>query len=302
MDAFNSWQLVKELKQVTGLPAAASFGDWAAISDIVDESTAKVLRRSVSDGVIAPGYTPEALEILKKKKKGHYCIIEMDWDYEPAEIETREIYGMTFEQKRNDVLAHDDMLKDIVTTDKTHLLDNAKLDLLLSMVTLKYAQSNSVCFALNGQLIGVGAGQQSRIHCTRLAASKADVWYLRQHPAVNNLSFKEGVKRPEMDNLIDQFLSNDITEMEMKEWHKVLDFIPKRLTKEEKSQWLSNLKGVSMGSDAFIPFRDNIDRAAQSGVQYIVQPGGSRQDEIVINACDEYDITMAFTNLRLFHH
>lgn len=349
MDALNSWQLVKELKQVTGLPAAASFkhvspagaavgiplsdalkksyfvedielspvanayarargadrmssfGDWAAISDIVDLPTAKILSHSVSDGIIAPGYTPEALEILKKKKKGNYCIIEMDWDYEPRNIERREIFGITFEQKRNDVLANEDMLKNIVTDNKD-LPEAAKRDLLISMVTLKYTQSNSVCFVLDGQVIGVGAGQQSRIHCTRLAASKADIWFLRQHPAVLSLPFKDGISRPERDNVIDQFLRDDVTPMEMKEWNNVLKYIPDRLTKEEKAKWLSNLTGVSLGSDAFFPFRDNIDRAAQSGVKYIVQPGGSLRDDIVINACNEYDMTMSFSGLRLFHH
>ncbi|SHH76725.1 phosphoribosylaminoimidazolecarboxamide formyltransferase [Clostridium magnum] len=349
MDAFNSWQLVKELKQVTGLPAAASFkhvspagaavgvplsdvlkksysvedieltpvaaayarargadrmssfGDWAAVSDVVDLPTATILSRSVSDGIIAPGYTEEALDLLKKKKKGSYCIIEMDWNYEPEDIERREIYGITFEQKRNDVLANEDMLKNIVTNNK-NITEDAKRDLLISMVTLKYTQSNSVCFALDGQVIGVGAGQQSRIHCTRLAASKADIWYLRQHPAVLNLPFKEGVTGPNKDNVIDQYLRDDITEMEMKDWSSVLTEIPNRLTREEKAEWLSNLTGVSLGSDAFFPFRDNIDRAAQSGVKYIVQPGGSVRDDIVIEACNEYDMAMAYSAVRLFHH
>ena len=349
MDAFNSWQLVKELKQATKLPAAASFkhvspagaavgiplsdalkksyfaqdieltpvaaayarargadrmssfGDWAAISDIVDLPTATILSRSVSDGIIAAGYTDEALELLKKKKKGNYCIIEMDWDYEPEEIETREIYGMTFEQRRNDILANKDMLNNIVTNNK-NITEEAKRDLLISMITLKYTQSNSVCFVLDGQVIGVGAGQQSRIHCTRLAGSKADIWYLRQHPSVLNLPFKEGISTPERDNAIDQYLRDDITPMEMKEWGNVFKEIPNRLTKEEKIEWLSNLTGVSLGSDAFFPFRDNIDRAAQSGVKYIVQPGGSVRDDIVIDACNEYDIAMVYSGLRLFHH
>jgi phosphoribosylaminoimidazolecarboxamide formyltransferase/IMP cyclohydrolase len=349
MDAFNSWQLVKELKQVTNLPAAASFkhvspagaavgiplsdelkkayfvedmelspvaaayarargadrmssfGDWAAISDIVDLPTAKILKKSVSDGVIALGYTDEALELLKQKKNGKYCIIQMDWDYEPCDIEKREIYGITFEQKRNNILANEEMLSNIVTNNK-NIPDAAKRDLLISMVTLKYTQSNSVCFVLDGQVIGVGAGQQSRIHCTRLAASKADIWYLRQHPAVLNLPFKDGVKGPDRDNVIDQYLRDDITPMEKKEWSNVLKEIPSILTKEEKAAWLANLTGVSLGSDAFFPFRDNIDRAAMSGVKYIVQAGGSVRDDIVIAACNEYDMAMACSGIRLFHH
>lgn len=349
MDAFNSWQLVKELKQATGLPAAASFkhvspagaavgiplsdvlkksyfvedielssvatayarargadrmssfGDFVAISDIVDLPTAIILSRSVSDGIIAPGYTSEALELLMKKKKRSYCVIEMDWNYEPNKIERREIYGITFEQRRNDMLAKEEMFNNIVTSNKS-ITESAKRDLLISMITLKYTQSNSVCFVLDGQVIGVGAGQQSRIHCTRLAASKADRWYLRQHPAVLNLPFKEGVSSPNRDNVIDQYLRDDITPMEMKEWSNVLKEIPNRLTKEEKAEWLSNLAEVSLGSDAFFPFRDNIDRAAQSGVKYIVQPGGSLRDDIVIEACNEYDMIMACSGVRLFHH
>ena len=349
MDAFNSWQLVKELKQTTGLPAAASFkhvspagaaigiplsdvlkkayfvedielsavasayarargsdrmssfGDWVAISDIVDLPTATILSRSVSDGIIAPGYTDGALELLMKKKKGNYCIIKMDYNYEPKEIEKREVYGITFEQKRNNIQLKYEMLSNIVTNNKD-ITDEAKRDLLISMITLKYTQSNSVCFVLDGQVIGVGAGQQSRIHCTRLAASKADIWYLRQHPNVLNLSFKEGISRPNRDNVIDQYIRDDITIKEIKDWGKVLNVIPNRLTKEEKVKWLSNLSGVSLGSDAFFPFRDNIDRAFQSGVKYIVQPGGSVRDDIVIKACNEYNIAMASSNTRLFHH
>lgn len=349
MDAFNSWQLVKELKQIIGLPAAASFkhvspagaaigiplsdslkkayflegmnlspvatayarargadrmssfGDWVAVSDMVDVSLATILSKSVSDGIIAPSYDKEALEILKKKKKGSYCIIEMDWNYNPGEIETREIYGIAFEQKRNDVMINKSFLKNIVTNNK-NITEEAKRDLLISMVTLKYTQSNSVCFVYDGQVIGVGAGQQSRIHCTRLAASKADIWYLRQHPAVAELSFKEGVSMPERDNMIDQYLRDDVTAVEIEDWKRVLNSVPNRLTKEEKAEWLSKLTNVSLGSDAFFPFRDNIDRAAQSGVKYIVQPGGSVRDEIVIKACDEYDMAMSLSGLRLFHH
>ncbi|WP_017414363.1 phosphoribosylaminoimidazolecarboxamide formyltransferase [Clostridium tunisiense] len=349
MDAFNSWQLVKELKQTLGLPAAASFkhvspagaaiglplsdvlkkayfvqdielspvasayarargadrmssfGDWVAISDIVDLPTAVILSKSVSDGIIAPGYTDEALALLMKKKKGSYCIVKMDYNYEPEEIEKRDIYGITFEQKRNNIQLNQDILNNIVTNNKTITVDG-KRDLLISMITLKYTQSNSVCFALDGQVIGVGAGQQSRIHCTRLAASKADVWYLRQHPNVLNLSFKEGISKLDRDNVIDQYLREDITAEEMKNWSGILNDIPNRLTKEERAKWLSNLSGVSLGSDAFFPFRDNIDRAVKSGVKYIAQPGGSLRDEIVIEACNEYDIAMAFSNIRLFHH
>jgi len=349
MDAFNSWQLVKELKQITGLPAAASFkhvspagaavgfplsdslkksyfvenidlspistayvrarggdrissfGDWAAISDIVDLPTAKLLSSSVSDGIIAPGYTTEALKILKKKKRGNYCIIEMDWNYKPDNIERREIFGITFEQKRNGILTNEELLLNLVTDNKDIPAD-AKRDLLVSMVTLKYTQSNSVCFALDGQVIGVGAGQQSRIHCTRLAASKADTWSLRQHPSVINLPFKDGIPKFHRDNLIDQFLSDDITPMEMKDWHNILNYIPNRLTKEDKTQWLSNLTGVSLGSDGFLPFTDNIHRAAKSGVKYIIQPGGSLRDDIVIQACNKYNMAMAFSKIRLFHH
>lgn len=349
LDAFNSWQLVKELKLALNLPAAASFkhvspagaavgvplsdelkksyfvedielssvaaayarargadrmssfGDWVAISDIVDLPTATILSRSVSDGIIAPGYTEEALELLKKKKKGSYCIIEMDFDYEPEGSESREVYGITFEQKRNTALINDAMLADIVTQNK-EIPDEAKRDLIIAMITLKYTQSNSVCYTFDGQVIGCGAGQQSRIHCTRLAGSKADIWYLRQHPAVLNLRFKKGVKRPNIDNAIDQFLRDDVTEVEKEGWSDIFEEMPKQLTQEEKAQWLSTLTGVSLGSDAFFPFSDNIDRAAQSGVKFIVQPGGSVRDDIVIESCNEYDMVMAFSGLRLFHH
>ena len=349
LDAFNSWQLVKELKLALNLPAAASFkhvspagaavgvplsdelkksyfvedielspvatayarargadrmssfGDWAAISDIVDLPTAIILSRSVSDGIIAPGYTDEALDLLKKKKKGNYCIIEMDFDYEPEKLESRDVYGITFEQNRNTVLANYDMLTNIVTENK-EISEEAKRDLIVAMITLKYTQSNSVCYAFDGQVIGCGAGQQSRIHCTRLAGSKADIWYLRQHPTVLNLRFKEGVTRPNIDNAIDQFLRDDVTEIEKESWSDIFEEVPTQLTMEEKAQWLSTLKGVSLGSDAFFPFRDNIDRAAQSGVKFIVQPGGSLRDDIVIKACNEYDMVMAFSGLRLFHH
>ncbi|AZV57172.1 phosphoribosylaminoimidazolecarboxamide formyltransferase [Clostridium sp. AWRP] len=349
MDAFNSWQLVKELRNATGLCSAASFkhvspagaavavplndilkkayavsdmelspaavaysrargadrmssyGDFAAISDEVDLSAAKILKASVSDGIIAPSYSKEALELLKTKKKGNYCIIQIDPNYEPEGMEKREIFGVTFEQKRDDAVITENLLKNIVTDNK-NMPESAKRDLLISMITLKYTQSNSVCFAVDGQVIGVGAGQQSRVHCTRLAASKADIWFLRQHPKVLSLPFKEGLKRPEMDNVIDQYLRDDITPEETMGWKDVFTEIPKRLTLDEKKDWLSKLQGVSLGSDAFFPFRDNIDRASKSGVKYIVQPGGSIRDDIVIKACNNYDMVMAFSNLRLFHH
>lgn len=284
-----------------GADRMSSYGDFVAISDIVDVPTAKILKRSVSDGIIAPGYEGEALEILKSKKKGNYCIIKIDNDYEPDDIEKREIYGITFEQKKNKAEITDELLKDIVTNNK-NLPEEAKRDLLISMITLKYTQSNSVCFALDGQAIGVGAGQQSRVHCTRLAASKADIWYLRQHPAVLNLKFKVGVSRPEKDNFIDQYLRDDTTEAETANWGDILEEVPERLSTEEKLKWLSGLTGVALGSDAFFPFRDNIDRAYKSGVKYIAQPGGSIRDDVVIDACNEYDMVMAFSKLRLFHH
>lgn len=346
MDAFNSWQLVKELRNATGLCSAASFkhvspagaavavplndvlkkayavsdmelspaaiaysrargadrmssyGDFAAISDEVDLSAAKILKASVSDGIIAPSYSKEALELLKTKKKGNYCIIQIDPNYEPEEMEKREIFGVTFEQKRDDAVITDDLLKNIVTDNK-NMPESAKRDLLISMITLKYTQSNSVCFAVDGQVIGVGAGQQSRVHRTRLAASKADIWFLRQHPTVLSLPFKEGLKRPEMDNVIDQYLRDDVTPEETIGWKDVFTEIPKKLTLDEKKDWLSKLQGVSLGSDAFFPFRDNIDRASKSGVKYIVQPGGSIRDDIVIKTCNDYNMVMSFSNLRL---
>ncbi|MGC8765899.1 MAG: phosphoribosylaminoimidazolecarboxamide formyltransferase [Brevinematia bacterium] len=349
LDAFNSWQLVKELKEVFNLPAAASFkhvspagaalsipmsdelkkacfvedlelspvaiayarargadrmssfGDWIAISDEVDESLALLIKREVSDGIIAPSFTKEALEILKTKQNGRYNIVKIDVVYEPEEMEKREVYGITFEQKRNDTKISFEMLNNIVTENK-NLTTEAKRDLIISLITLKYTQSNSVCFAYDGQVIGVGAGQQSRIHCTRLAASKADIWFLRQHPEVLNLEFKDGVGRPEKSNAIDQLLREDITEAEMKDWENVFKKIPERLTKEKKEEWLSNFKNVSLGSDAFFPFRDNIDRAYKSGVKYVAQPGGSVRDDIVIQACNEYGMVMCFTGVRLFHH
>ncbi len=284
-----------------GADRMSSFGDWAALSDIVDESTATVLKREVSDGVIAPGYTPAALDILKAKKNGNYNIVEIDSNYEPDDMESRSIFGIMFEQVRNKVVPNDHDLTNIVTENK-FLPDEAKRDLLLSMITLKYTQSNSVCYVYDGQVIGNGAGQQSRIHCTRLAGDKADIWYLRQHPSVLNLKFKSGLSRPERDNAIDLYLRDDITENEDKAWIKLFEEVPRRLSKAEKEAWIAKLTGVSIGSDAFFPFRDNIDRAYKSGVRYIVQPGGSVRDEDVLQACNEYGIVMVYSKIRLFHH
>jgi len=349
MDALNGWQLVKELKMATGLPAAASFkhvspagaavglplsdtlkkayhieaetlspvacayarargadrvssfGDFAAISDRVDVDAARLLSREVSDGIIAPDYDNEALEILKAKKKGSYVILRMDPDYVPSEMETRDIFGITIEQLRNNAVITKDTFSNIVTENK-ELTEAAIRDLLVAYITLKYTQSNSICFAYDGQVIGCGAGQQSRIHCTRLAASKADIWFLRQHPQVLSMRFREGVRRPEMDNAIDLYLRDDISDMEYKEWKKLFEVVPEKLTQKDKEAWLSRFKDVSYGSDAFIPFRDNIDRAAKSGVKFVAQPGGSTRDEDVIRACNEYGMVMCFTGLRLFHH
>lgn len=349
LDAFNSWQLVKELKSVLKMPAAASFkhvspagaavavplnedlikayhvyglelsplatayarargsdrvssyGDFIALSDSVDIETAKLISKEVSDGIIAPGYCEEAFSILKKKQNGRYIIIQIDAGYQPEKTESREVFGIVFEQKRNCIIPNYDMLGNIVTENK-ELPESAKRDMLISMITLKYTQSNSVCFTYDGQVIGCGAGQQSRIHCTRLAGLKADLWFLRQHPKILNLKFNSGVSRTEIDNTIDQFLRDDITEEEIKNWTNLFADLPNRLTHEEKKDWLKKIDGVSLGSDAFFPFRDNIDRAKKSGVRYVVQPGGSVRDDIVINACNEYGILMAYSNLRLFHH
>ncbi|AHV96951.1 phosphoribosylaminoimidazolecarboxamide formyltransferase [Paenibacillus sabinae] len=284
-----------------GADRISSFGDWIALNDKVDEATALLIKKEVSDGIIAPDYSVEALKILKQKRKGSFNIIKIDPDYEPDALDTRKMYGIVFEQHRNDLIPNTDLLHNIVTENK-NLPDEAVRDLIVSMITLKYTQSNSVCYALNGQVIGCGAGQQSRIHCTRLAGEKADLWFLRQHPAVLDLQFKEGVSRTEKDISIDQFLGSNTTAEEMKDWGDVFVNIPTRLTQEEKNDWLKNLDGVSLGSDAFFPQRDNIDRAQKSGVKYIVQPGGSIRDDKVINACNEYGIVMAFSNTRLFHH
>ena len=284
-----------------GADRVSSYGDWAALSDIVDKPTALFLKREVSDGVIAPGYTREALEILKQKKGGKYNIIEIDPAFEPEEIETRQIFGVEFVQQRNNYIPDYEDLKNIVTENK-ELPDVAKRDMILAMITLKYTQSNSVCYVSNGQVIGCGAGQQSRIHCTRLAGDKADLWYLKQHPRVLNLKFKEGIGRPERDNAIDLFVRNDVTSYELNMLKDILEMVPDRLTENDKVKWLEGLKNITLGSDAFFPFRDNIDRAYKSGVKYIVQAGGSLRDDIAIDACNEYNMVMAMTGVRLFHH
>lgn len=353
LDAFNGWQLVKELKEATGIPAAASFkhvsptsaalgipldeklkkacftddvdglensplacayarargtdrmcsfGDWAALSDVCDEKTALLLKREVSDGVIAPGYTKEALEILKTKRGGKYNIVKIDESYIPEETETKEVFGITFEQKRNNVKIDKNLLSDIVTENKD-LPESAARDLLTALITLKYTQSNSVCFSYDGQAIGVGAGQQSRIHCTRLAASKADTWFLRMHEKVLALPFVDGIKRPDRDNVIDGYINNNEEDV-CKDgvWQKYFKYRPNPLTEEEKREYLGKINGVSLGSDAFFPFYDNIERAHRSGVKYIAQPGGSIRDDDVINCCNKYNMVMAFSKVRLFHH
>lgn len=350
MDAFNSWQLVKELKEATGLPAAASFkhvspagaavglplddilkniyfvddlelsplacayarargadrmssyGDFIALSDVCDVQTARLISREVSDGVIAPGYTEDALSLLKEKRKGTYTIVQMSESYVPAPIEQKDVYGITFEQGRNNLRINADMLQDIPTVNQT-IPEDAKRDLLIALITLKYTQSNSVCYAKGGQAIGIGAGQQSRIHCTRLAGSKADIWYLRQHPKVLNLPFRPDIRRPDRDNTIDVYISDDFMDvLGDAVWAGFFTEKPEPLTREEKRAWLDTLTGVSLGSDAFFPFGDNIERASRSGVQYIAQPGGSIRDDHVIATCDKYNMAMAFTGIRLFHH
>ena len=349
LDALNGWQLVRELKQTIGQPAAtsfkhvspsgvavavpladvlkkiyfvddmelsplatayarargvdrmSSFGDFIALSDPVDVSTAKLISREVSDGVIAPAYQPEALEILRKKKQGKYSVIQIDPAYEPQIVETRQVFGVSMEQRRNDRPVTRDDFANIVTQCK-ELPESAVRDMFIAWITLKFTQSNSVCYVVDGQTIGVGAGQQSRVHCARLAGSKADLWWLRQHPSVLTLPFKEGIKRPDRDNAIDQFLQPEVTEAEKKNWTNVFTRIPNQLANEERRTWLDGLTDVVLGSDAFFPFRDSIDRAAKSGVKYVLQPGGSNRDEDVIGACDEYGMTMVFSGLRLFHH
>lgn len=349
LDALNSWQLVRELKQVLHLPAAASFkhvspagtalglplddtlskaygvedlelsplacayarargadrvssyGDWVALSDIVDVSTARLLYREVSDGVIAPGYEPEALALLQKKRNGKYVILQADSTYEPGEMEVREVFGVFFEQKRNTWLPSRETLQDIQTQQRI-LPESAQRDLLVSLVTLKYTQSNSICLTFDGQSIGIGAGQQSRIHCTRLAATKAAIWYLRQHPIISDFRWRKGVRRLEQVNAVDTYLRDDVTPIEMKQWSELFEEVPQKLTPSQKQEWLANLQGVALGSDGFIPFRDTIDCAAQYGVSYVVQPGESLRDEDVIEACNECGIVMSFSRTRLFHH
>ncbi len=293
--------LASAYARARGADRVSSFGDWAALSDIVDKPTAQILKKEVSDGVIAPGYTDEALEILKQKKSGKYNIIKIDPEYDADDTERRLIFGIEFVQKRNNHIPTYEDLKNIVTENKG-LPEETKRDMILAMITLKYTQSNSVCYAAGGQIIGNGAGQQSRIHCTRLAGEKADLWYLKQHPKVLNLKFKSGLVRPERDNAIDLFVRDEITEFEESMLKDVLEEAPDRLTKEEKKAWLKGLKNVTLGSDAFFPFRDNIDRAYKSGVKYIVQPGGSVREECVIEACNQYGMVMCMTGMRLFHH
>ena len=350
LDAFNSWQLVKELKEATGLPAAASFkhvspagaavavpldetlkkvyfvegveltdmatayirargadrmssyGDFVALSDECDEQTAAYLAREVSDGIIAPSYSEKALEILKGKRKGSYLVIKIDPDYVPEVQEKKQVFGVTFEQGRNNAVISDELLQNIVTANND-IPESAKRDLLISLITLKYTQSNSVCYVKDGQAIGIGAGQQSRIHCTRLAGNKADVWFLRQNPKVLALPFKDGLKRADRDNAIDVYISDDYDDvLRDGEWQRVFTECPEPLTREEKKEWLKNMSGVSLGSDAFFPFGDNIERAHKSGVEYVAEAGGSIRDDNVIETCDRYGMAMAFTGLRLFHH
>ncbi len=350
LDAFNSWQLVRELKAATGLPAAASFkhvspagaavyvplsdtlkkiyfvddlelspiasayaaargadrmssyGDWAALSDVCDKETATLLAREVSDGIIAPGYTDEALAILKTKRKGNYNVVQIDENYVPAPIEHKDVFGVTFEQGRNELKIDGSLLENLPTANK-NLTDEAKRDLIVSLITLKYTQSNSVCYVKNGQAIGVGAGQQSRVHCTRLAGNKPDNWYLRQSPRVLELPFKPGIRRPDRDNTIDVYISDDYMDVLADgQWENFFTEKPEPFTREQRRQWLDGMTGVALGSDAFFPFGDNIERAHKSGVEFIAQPGGSIRDDNVIEVCDRYGIAMAFTGIRLFHH
>ena len=350
LDALNGYQLVRELHEATGFPAATSFkhvspagaaiglplneteekvffvegldlsplacayvrargadrvcsyGDWVALSDICDEETALTLAREVSDGVIAPGYTDKALEVLKAKRKGGYSVVQIDPNYKPRSEEYKDVYGVTFQQGRNELVINEDFLKNIVTKNKD-LPESAKRDLLITLITLKYTQSNSVCYATGGQAIGIGAGQQSRIHCTRLAGNKADNWYLRHHPAVLDLPFRDDLPRPARDNAIELYISDDCEDV-LKDgvWQTIFSNRPLELTSEDRKKWISGANGIALGSDAFFPFGDNIERAKRSGVKYIAEPGGSIRDDNVIETCDKYDIVMAFTGMRLFHH
>ena len=351
LDAFNGWQLVKELKAATELPAAtsfkhvspagaavglplsetlakiywvddlgelsplacayarargadrmSSFGDFIALSDVCDVDTARLIKREVSDGVIAPGYTEEALELLKAKKKGAYNVIQIDESYVPAPIERKQVYGITFEQGRNELVINEELFSNIVTKNK-ELKEQAVIDMKIALITLKYTQSNSVCYVKDGQAIGIGAGQQSRIHCTRLAGQKADNWFLRQSPQVMNLKFVDGLGRADRDNAIDVYMGDECMDVLAEgAWQRVFKEKPEEFTREEKRAWLDSLTGVTVGSDAFFPFSDNVERAHKSGVKYIVQPGGSVRDDAVIECCDKYDMVMAFTGIRLFHH
>ncbi len=284
-----------------GADRVCSYGDWVALSDPVDLSTARLLRREVSDGVIAPGYDPDALKVLQQKKGGRYCVLQMDASYEPPPLEQRQVFGVTFEQTRNSVVPSNDLLANVVTR-RRHVPEAARRDMLVGLITLKYTQSNSVCLVVDGQVIGNGAGQQSRIHCTRLAAGKADTWYLRQHPATLALAFRAGIDRVDRDNAVDAFLRDDLTPAEDEVWRTAFADVPTRLSHDEKRSWLSTLSGVTLASDAYIPFRDNIDRAHSSGVDFVVQPGGAQRDADIIAVCDTYGMAMAFTGLRLFHH
>jgi phosphoribosylaminoimidazolecarboxamide formyltransferase / IMP cyclohydrolase len=301
VDDMNLSPLATAYARARGVDRMSSFGDFIALSDKVDSSTAKLIAREVSDGVIAPAYEPEALELLKNKKQGKYAVIQIDPDYEPPITETRQVFGVSLEQRRNDRPVTRNDFANIVTRCKD-LPESAVRDMFVAWITLKFTQSNSVCYVVDGQTIGVGAGQQSRVHCARLAGSKADLWRLRQHPSVLALPFKEGIKRPDRDNAIDQFLQLDITDEEKKNWVNVFTHLPDQLTAEERRAWLYGLTDVVLGSDAFFPFRDGIDRAAKSGVKYVLQPGGSNRDGDVIAACDQYGMTMVFSGLRLFHH
>lgn len=301
VDDMEESPLMAAYARARGADRVSSYGDFAALSDTVDMPTARLIHREVSDGVIAPAYEKEALDILKAKKKGKYLVIEVDAGYSPGDMESKEVFGLTMEQKRNDALVDGGLLKNIVTRNK-EMSDSAKRDLIVATATLKYTQSNSIDFAYDGQAIGVGAGQQSRIHCTRLAADKADRWYLRQHPVVLGIEWRDGINRAERNNAIDLYLQERLNEFERRNLEMAMVKVPVQLTHEEKTEWLSGLKGVSLSSDGMIPFRDTIDRAYQSGVNYVVQPGGSIRDEDVIKACDDYGMVMAFSGLRLFHH
>jgi phosphoribosylaminoimidazolecarboxamide formyltransferase / IMP cyclohydrolase len=300
-DADELSPLAAAYARARGADRVCSYGDWVALSDPLDGATARLLRREVSDGVIAPGFEPAALEVLKAKRGGRYTVLQVDPAYAPPETETRQVFGVTFEQRRNAVVPDLELLNNVVTKRRA-LPDHARRDMLLALITLKYTQSNSVCLVADGQVIGNGAGQQSRIHCTRLAAAKADTWFLRQHPTVLGLPFRKDLDRVDRDNAVDQFLRDDLTPAEESIWRSAFTSVPARLTGDEKRAWLENLSGVTLGSDAYIPFRDNVDRAHASGVEFIVQPGGSLRDEDVIAACDSYNIAMAVTGLRLFHH